>query len=135
MGTESTKCTKNSTHKTLVRFCSVSATRLRSLFFVHFVLSAPNSLYLFYHFVILNVMNFNNFNPIDFLQNFSLSLPIGLRILFLIICVIYVILTVILMFHWKRYGAGNLKIVFAEVVYLAGSAIIFMVMFSSLILI
>ncbi|MSR73004.1 hypothetical protein EXS61_00115 [Candidatus Parcubacteria bacterium] len=53
--------------------------------------------------------------------------------IFVAVCVVFVVFTSVLVFHWERYGRNNLIIILAEVVYLVVSVQIVSLAYSSII--
>ena len=70
--------------------------------------------------------HFTNFNGLSFL---SFPILVGILIVFF---VLYLIVTLILMYHWSEYGMKSRGVIFGRLVFLCGSAFLFFVAITAL---
>ena len=56
------------------------------------------------------------------------------QIMFVVFCLIFLIMSAILHYHWRRYRSGNNGVAVAEVIYFTVSALLLILTFSTLIL-
>ncbi len=69
--------------------------------------------------------------------NVSLNFPLEkiLWIAFFVVLVIFATVSVILMYHWRKYGMRNKHFIFAEILYFVTAAVIIFVGVVSLLLV
>ncbi len=48
-----------------------------------------------------------------------------------VVCLIYIVYTIILLYHWERYGIKTVRTFLVELIYFSVSAVIMMLMTAS----
>ncbi|TAL49257.1 hypothetical protein EPN83_01830 [Patescibacteria group bacterium] len=72
-------------------------------------------------------------NPLSFLSGFPLQLNSGILFgVFGFFIALFLVISAVLLYHWRTYGMKNTTIAFAETIYFLGSALFLFVALISL---
>ena len=70
--------------------------------------------------------------PFDFINKLSFSAVAVGDLVFFLVTLVVAIVSVILFFHWRKYGLPDATFAFVEVVYLVGCVLLLAVAFFSI---